>query len=84
MIYPSRGVVEAAMGCEIGDKLKDEIIEAIIAEDTYTNPEKGLAGGYAYEIEKATLTGKTAAARSKFVQHRDCCVECQGRKTALP
>ncbi len=68
------------MSCEIGDRLKDEIMEAIIAEDTYNNPEKGLAGRYAFEIGKATLTGKTAAARTRFMEHLDQCVVCRGAK----
>ena len=46
------------MSCKIGDQLKDRFIEAVIAEDNYANPEKGLAGGYAFEIEKATLRAK--------------------------
>ena len=67
------------MSCKIGDQLKDRSIEAVIAEDNYANPEKGLAGGYAFEIEKATLAGKTAAARALFRDHHEQCKECNGR-----
>ena len=67
------------MSCKIGDQLKDRFIEAVIAEDNYANPEKGLAGGYTFEIEKATLTGKTAAARALFRDHHEQCEECKGR-----